>query len=137
MAKERQCSGCTKQDEWGCRAVRWREPEKGKPDHPSNWIRPAKVAINVDGEYTYACPRQPLMEEPEFWSSLLKYYGMFKRGFLPDEGAVSAQSNRAITLFDILDAANNDCDDALREQEARRKNRQIPAAHAAGAKGRR
>ena len=119
LLRERQCDTCSRQTEWGCTAKRWRFPEEGEPDSPENWVDPAAMPQTVMGEDNYACPRQHLKENPRFWAWLLKYYGFYKRGHLPDVGAVSSQSNRAMELFRVLDEAN-----ILVDEEEERRSRQ-------------
>ncbi len=121
---ERQCDGCKKKDTWGCTAIRLRHPEPGEPDLPRNWLRPAAQPVTVMGETTYACPRQHIHENPRLWAWMLKFYGLYKRGFLPGGGGVLSQSNKALEVFRILDDANDQCDRAeaekLKKQQARR-----------------
>jgi hypothetical protein len=72
------------------------------------------------GEETFACPRQHLKENPAYWATILKFYGMFRKGHLPGRGAIVDQSNKAIEVFRILDDANDACD----HEEARRAREQ-------------
>ncbi len=124
---ERNCDGCKKKDLWGCTAFRWRHPEEGEPDHPDNWVRPAAHPVTVLGETMYCCPRQHLFQNPQYWGWTLKFYGLFKKGFLPSEGGVLAQSNKALEVFRILDDANDQCDRA-EEEKAKRQRGKNPAA---------
>ncbi|MEJ6846754.1 hypothetical protein [Sinorhizobium fredii] len=107
---ERACEGCTRQSEWGCTAKRWRTPEHDEPDGPENWINPAHLPLTLMGEEIWACPRQPLREEPLKWAWMLKFYGMYRKGHLPNVGAIADQSNKAIEIFRILDHLNDACD---------------------------
>ena len=130
---DRKCDGCQRQGEWGCTAKRWREPEEGEPDGPENWNNPAYLPITVEGEESYACPRQHIKENPAYWSMILKYYGMFRKGHLPNRGAIADQSNKAIEVFRLLDDANDACD----AEEARRaKERDTRNGTAAPRRGR-
>jgi hypothetical protein len=124
--KQRQCSSCTKQIEWGC------EAELVTPateETEAVWFKPAHLPERVDGEESYACPRQPFKREPRYWERLLLYYGMYKQGFLPGSGAVMDQSNKAIEIFQVLDVVNQECDEELRQraQSKSRVNKGDPA----------
>lgn len=121
---ERQCATCKKQDDWGCKAVRWRTPEQGEDDSPKNWLRPAKMAVVVGKEESYACPRQTINEHPRDWGRLLMFYGLYQKGFLPDRGSVVDQSNVLIEAFRIIDEANAEADKEEAERERRKQNRQ-------------
>lgn len=118
--RERQCHGCTKQVEWGCFATRIPASDDGE----EQWLRPAHLPITFMGEETWACPRQHIRQNPIFWAKILKFYGMYKKGHLPDRGAVVDQSNRAIEIFNILDDANEDCDREEEAQEKAKRNRE-------------
>lgn len=52
---------------------------------------------------------------------MLKFYGFYKKGFLPQAGGLLEQSNAAIELFRILDDANASCDQAELEKQKRPK----------------
>lgn len=121
---DRQCAGCKRQDEWGCTAFRWRTPAEGEDDGPSNWVRPAKMAIEVGKEETYACPRQTLKERPGEWSRLLMFYQLYLKGFLPDGGAVVDQSNVLMEAFRIIDEANAEADKEEADREKRKRARE-------------
>jgi len=121
---ERKCESCTRQKEWGCEAKRWRHPKPGEPDGPENWVKPAYLPVTLDGEETWACPRQHLRENPHYWAKILKLYGMYRKGFLPDKGAVVDQSNRAIEIFQILDDANAQCDQEESRRDSMKRNRE-------------
>lgn len=120
---ERNCVGCTKQKMWGCTAKRWREHPPHEPDQPGNWIDPAAHPVQLMGETTYACPRQHIRENPGYWGWLLKFYGFYKKGFLPGPGSLLDQSNKALEVFRILDDANDQCDRAEAEKEKARANK--------------
>jgi hypothetical protein len=119
---ERQCSGCTNQVAWGCDA----EPydflkEDGEVE--VRWMNAANGFVQLNGEDLKACPRQHLKRNPQLWSRMFLFYGMYKQGFLPDQGAVVDQSNFAMEVFRAMDAIGRDCDDAL-DDERNRKNNQ-------------
>ncbi len=120
LMPERSCKGCTRQEEWGCRAVKYREPEPHE-DPQDAWVNPAWLPITLDGEDTYACPRQSLMENPEEWSRLLMYYGFYQKGHLPQTGSIIDQSNCLMEAFRILDAVNAECDEQKRAKQDRPK----------------
>jgi len=119
---ERKCGGCTRQVDWGCEA----EKVVSGPDDPTaeqdkdgvwwGWLKPAHLPMTVDGEQSYACPRQDLKRRPQEWHVMLLYYGMYKKGHLPQAGAVMDQSNKAIELFRVLDDVNAECDAAQLEE---------------------
>lgn len=139
LLPERQCAGCAKQVEWGCHAVRHVvHDDLGRPvmgadgGQMMNWHQPARLPLSIDGEETYACPRQTLLRRPREWNRLLTFYGMFKRGFLPEAGAVIDQSNKLIEAFRIMDEANYECDAA---QDAERRQEQIRRAQLANMPG--
>jgi hypothetical protein len=126
---DRKCEGCKKQVQWGCTAKPHRviDEETGEPiidpktKQPKiTWSNPARIPEIFDDEETYACPRQTLHENPREWNWLLMFYSMYKEGFLPQRGAVVDQSNKAIEVLNILNTANQECDDELAAQ-ARRK----------------
>lgn len=114
---ERQCQSCTRQEEWGCRARQVFDEGQGK----LIWENPARLPQDVDGEETFACPRQPLHEAPLYWAEVLFYYNFYKKGMLPSTGGVRQQSNWAMQVFSILDGINAECDAVEREKAARKK----------------
>lgn len=106
---ERRCETCKRQTEWGCYAKSFRVVGRdGKP--ATQWVRKAAYPLELAGEETWACPRQHIRENEHYWSRILLYYGMYKKGHLPQRGAVSDQSNKAIEIFRIMDDANFECD---------------------------
>lgn len=120
----RDCQGCRHQREWGCEARRWRTPPEGEEDGPENWVDPAHLPLTLLSQNIWSCPRQHIRENPAFWATVLKFYGMYKRGFLPDRGAVVDQSNRTIELFRVLDQANDLCDQEEEKKRQIQRNRQ-------------
>jgi hypothetical protein len=123
---ERQCSGCTRQAEWGCDAFKYESTKENKGARKERdgrfyaWHKPAQYPLNVDGEETWACPRQPLKQDPMGWHKLLLFYAYYQKNFLPQQGAVVDQANKAMELFRVLDAAN-EAADAANEETKRRK----------------
>jgi hypothetical protein len=115
---ERDCAVCNRQDEWGCHARR---------NDDGSWERKAALPLRIDHEEVFRCPRRPIKDDPGYWRRLLFFYGMFKKGHLPDPGAVSEQSNKAMQLFALLDDAVADCN---REKASRGPP---PAGPSAGA----
>jgi hypothetical protein len=116
---ERQCASCTRQKEWGCEAKLYvvhsddGEPVIWKDGKPlTKWHKPAHLPLTLNGEETWACPRQTLFEQPQEWNRLFMLYGLFKRGFLPEAGAVLDQSNKLLQAFRIMDEVNFDCDES-------------------------
>lgn len=132
LLPDRKCDGCRRQAEWGCTAERWRWPDEGEVDGPQNWVNPAHLPSTLGDEESYACPRQHIRENPQLWALILKYYGMFRKGFLPNVGAIADQSNKAIEVFRILDDANDACD----AEEARRAKEKQNRDHRAAAQRR-
>ncbi|QXN72637.1 tail assembly chaperone [Rhodobacter phage RcZahn] len=120
LMPERSCAGCTKQEEWGCEAFKFREPEPHE-DPRDAWHKPAYLPITLDGEDTYACPRQSLHRQPDEWSRLLMYYGFYQKGHLPQTGSIIDQSNCLLQAFRILDAVNSEVDEQKRETRERPK----------------
>lgn len=120
LMPERQCAGCTSQDEWGCFARRVK-PDADGEDPQDSWFQPAYMPITLDGEDTFACPRQPIRENPRYWSQLLKLYSFYKNGYLPQAGAIIDQSNHLIEAFRVLDQTNAECDAAEQAQKTRTK----------------
>jgi len=138
---ERQCRGCTKQVEWGCKARRYpsaKEDRAAKPDLDGTWWvweNPARMPINFDGEQTYACPRQDLKARPYAWHRMFLYYGMYKSGHLPQGGSVIDQANKAIEVFRIFDDVNAECDQTLLE-DRKKGQKQLDALPTKGRRGR-
>ena len=116
---ERNCVGCTKQAEWGCYAKKTGrvDPLTGEPI----WHKPAPLPLTVDDEERYDCPRQHLRENTGYWHTILLYYGMYKKGHLPQSGAVTDQSNKAIELFQLLDDVNAQCDAEIDAEDRRKR----------------
>ena len=129
---ERQCVGCKRQTQWGCEAVRYpstKEDPAAKPERDGNWwgwMKPASLPLNIDGEDTYACPRQDLKANGPSWSRMLMFYGLYKKGHLPEVGAVIDQSNKAMQVFRALDDANHECDVAIDERDRAKRNQDGP-----------
>lgn len=117
---ERQCLGCKNQQAWGCTARKVR-PTREDEEERDTWENPAALPLDVDGEEIWNCPRQHLLEDPKFYSVALKFYAMYKSGFLPQAGAVCDQSNKAIELFRVLDDVNAMCDHEQLEEVKRPK----------------
>lgn len=120
LMPDRECQGCVQQDEFGCFAKKWREPEPDE-DPRNAWVNPAHIPITLDGEEFYACPRQTLREDPREWGHLLRYYGFYLKGFLPQPGSIIDQSNCLMEAFRVLDAVNAECDEQKRQEQNRPK----------------
>jgi hypothetical protein len=130
---ERQCHGCTRQKDWGCEAERFVSDKTDRTAQPDaegvwwGWTKPSNLPLTLDGEDTYACPRQDVRARPQAWHRMLLYYGMYKKGFLPQTGSVMDQSNKAVELFRLFDEVNFECDSALAaEQTVKRQLEQQP-----------
>ena len=44
---------------------------------------------------------------------MLLYYGLYRKGHMPQPGAVMDQANKAIEVFRVFDDVNAECDEAL------------------------
>jgi hypothetical protein len=97
LLQDRDCAVCTRQAEWGCNA------RQDAGDQGGAWLDRAVLPIRIDGEEVWRCPRRPIKDDPGYWRRLLFFYGMYRKGHLPDPGAVSEQSNKAMQLFAIVD----------------------------------
>jgi len=127
LLPERQCHKCKRQKDWGCESER---VPSGPEDHTATqdengewwgWKNPSHLPLSVDGEETWACPRQDLKRRPREWNTMLFYYGFYKqKGLLPQPGAIMDQSNKAMSVFRVFDDINSECD----EQLAARNNSQ-------------
>lgn len=123
LMPERQCVGCRNQVRWGCEAEPTGEvDELGQPV----WLRPAELPLTIDDEETFACPRQDYHRRPGAWNAMLKFYGMYKQGFLPQAGAVQDQANRAVEVFRVFDDVSATCD--KEEAESRTRGSRDPFA---------
>lgn len=85
------------------------------------WENPAIIPLRIDSEEVYRCPRRPIKEDPQYWDKLLFYFGMYKKGHLPDPGSVSEQSNKIMQVFRIVDDIVADC---VKEKAERERQRQ-------------
>jgi hypothetical protein len=131
LLPERQCHKCKRQKDWGCEAER---VPSGPEDHTAaqdengewwGWSNPAHLPIAVDGEETWACPRQDLKRRPQEWNTILFYYEFYRdKGLLPQPGSVMDQSNKALSIFRILNDVNAECDKA--QADRARANREQP-----------
>ena len=119
---ERQCVGCRHQAEWGCEAKSYKVINaKGKEE--TRWFKPSALPLSLDGaEEHFACPRQHIRENPAYWNRVLTLYAMYRKGFLPDRGAVVDQSNQLIEVFRVLDDVNASCDKQEMEQLKQRQD---------------
>ena len=140
---ERQCVGCKRQAEWGCEAEKYpttsNDPQATQ-DTKGNWWRwnkPSLLPMTVDGEESWACPRQDLKRRGPEWHRMLLYYGMYRKGHLPQPGAVMDQANKAIELFRVFDDVNAECDEALldRVKAGRERDRKAAETPSRGRRG--
>ena len=126
---ERQCEGCKRQKDWGCEAERFpaKKTDPGaRPDPNGNWWRwtnPSTLPMTVDGEESFACPRQDIRLRPQAWQRMLLFYGFYKKGHLPQAGAIMDQANKAIEVFRVFDDVNSEVDKALHDQETAKQAR--------------
>lgn len=123
---DRKCTGCKKQELWGCTARPHDvfdedtgepviDPKTGK--QKVRWSNPARIPEIFDDEQTFACPRQTLHENPKEWNWLLMFYAAYKDGFLPQRGAVVDQSNKAVEVLNLMNITNQECDDEIHRRE--------------------
>lgn len=112
------CVGCTRQVAQGCTA---KLVPAADPNDPFVWENPSSMPYTVDEEDSFACPRQHLYQNPVYWSRILKFYAMYKQGFLPEAGAVVDQSNKAIEIFRVLDGVNAECDSEQQKESTRQR----------------
>ena len=113
---ERECSGCKSRKCGGARPDAGALPGPESRKVQTNWVNPAQHPVMVMGETSYACPRQHIHQNAAYWAWMLKFYGFYKKGFLPSSGGLLDQSNKAVEIFRVLDDANDQAD---REEEAR------------------
>jgi len=127
LLPERDCSRCTRQVEWGCYAEPERDLDTNEvvrdEDGEVVWRDPAVTPVEVDDELQWQCPRRPVLDDPSYWRDLLFYYGEYRNGRLPDDGPVTAQSNRGLRLMQSAEAARAGCDQRERELDAARRSR--------------
>ena len=90
---------------WGCDAVETDEPDPLSGGTGHLWKNAAKIPLTIDNEMIWRCPRRPLLDDPAYWSKLLFSYSLFRDGHMIDEGSVSSQSFKAMTLFGIIQDA--------------------------------
>jgi hypothetical protein len=121
---ERNCKTCKRQAEWGCYAVETDEidPFTGE----KVWRNPALLPLTLDDENVWRCPRRPIKDDPLYWQKLLFHYGLYKSGFLQDEGGVTSQSFKAMVMFGIIDDAMAECGKEKAERETARQLRSAP-----------
>ena len=120
LLPERVCQTCVSQEAWGCDAE---ETDQDDPMGGKVWRRPAQLPLTIDGELVWRCPRRPLKDDPTYWQRLLLHYDLFRDGHLPDEGGVSSQSFKAISLFGVVADTMAECDRDRDEQAAARRAR--------------
>ena len=114
LLAERDCAVCNRQAEWGCHA---------RQDADGSWQNPAALPLRIDHEEVFRCPRRPIKDDPDYWRRLLFFYGMYKKGHLPDPGAVSEQSNKAMQLFGLVDDAVALCQQELAARDRQRQGK--------------
>lgn len=114
LLQERDCAVCNRQAEWGCHA---------RQNADGSWTNKATLPLRIDHEEVHRCPRRPIKDDPAWWRRLLFYYGMFKKGHLPDPGAVAEQSNKAMQLFGLLEDAVALCQQELAARDRQSKGR--------------
>ena len=120
---ERKCEGCKNQVMWGCFAESTGAlDENGR----GKWSNPALIPLVIDDEEIWRCPRRPIKDEPAYWSRLLFAYGFYKKGILPDAGALTDQSNKAVMLFGVIDDISQECVDVKIERERDKGSRTPP-----------
>jgi hypothetical protein len=74
-----------------------------------------------DDEPWHQCPRRPILNDPGYWSETMGMWNLYRKGLLPDRGAVGDQCWRAMTLFRFMDAYFAEAEEAKEAQEARKR----------------
>lgn len=85
----------------------------------------AKSPQSIGEEVFRRCPRRPLLEDPEFFSDLFWSHQQFKKGILPEEGALKSQPAKLMEFYFLIDRTRNWCD---REKMKAEKAKQARAA---------
>lgn len=83
------------------------------------WQNRARLPLKIDGEEAWRCPRRPIKDDPAGWERLMFYFGLFKKGHLVDDGAITGQSAYCMKVFRILDAMVNEVEQDKIEQSKR------------------
>lgn len=78
----------------------------------------ARAPEIIGGEEFHRCPRSPLLEDPEYFSEVFWGHQQFKKGMLPEEGALLSQPAKLMELYFTIDRTRNWCE---REKEKRQK----------------
>ena len=123
LMPERQCEGCKRQKDWGCTAEKFPAKQQtpgARPDRNGDWWlwrNPSKLPLTVDGEESYACPRQDIRARPQAWQRMLLFYGFYRKGHLPQSGAIMDQANKAMELFRVFDDVNSEVDKVVHDRE--------------------
>lgn len=122
MMPERNCSTCTKQEEWGCSAKKVRETKENE-DPRDSWTNPAHLPLRFDEEEYYGCPRRSIFESSSYWEVLMTYYSAYKVGALPDAGGVVDQCYATMQALQLIEGAVEECKAEKSNQSSRRKGR--------------
>lgn len=118
---ERVCKTCVNQVLWGCDAV---ETDQEDPQYGGKvWLGGSLMPLEIDGEMVWRCPRRPLKDAPEYWSRLLFFFSHFQEGHLPDDGAISSQSHKAMIMFGVIQDVLAEVEKDKAERAAARRNR--------------
>lgn len=139
---ERKCHSCTRQKEWGCDGVKVLSHEKDYTAEKEadgkwwGWKNPSHMPMSIDGEQIWCCPRRDIKDRGREWAYMLKFYGFWQKGHLPQEGGIMDQSNKALELFRILDQINGECDAAENERRAAGQQRDNSTRQRPPARGR-
>ena len=51
------------------------------------------------------------------------FFSMFKDGFLPQQGAIVDQSNKAVEILNVMNTVNGECDEEVNRRERAKANR--------------
>lgn len=78
--------------------------------------------MSLDGVDIYRCPRRPILDDPNYYTSVFLAYKAYIRGYLPDEGSLEDQGYRFAHTMAVVE---NAVSEARAEQERRdaRKSR--------------
>jgi len=79
--------------------------------------------VIIDGEESDTCPRRPVLDNPAYFSEVIRLYRLYQKGILPEEGGYFNQSYKLMRLFDIIDVTLDQCDQDRKAKEHAKNNR--------------
>jgi hypothetical protein len=94
--------------------------------------------ISIAGVEQRRCPRRPILDDPELYSSLFWLYRNAQRGIMVEPGGLQDQPHALTRAFKEIDVAKAHVDKAKEESDARKRRRTAKAgSKRAGARPRR